>query len=558
MKNKGYFIGNKSKRNKVILFVVISLIIFVPSILAFINYSIKLNEDKPISDKLVKVSLYEGDELLYEESENPLVAESSSLVYIFDSIIGTLSETEKAPDLSSYKKELYAIIIKEGVTYEHKYYFSDKEDNSYCVNNDGKIYRISNQNSIAFMSSKYAEVLYDNSNPPNLLTTSNDIVLPINADWKYKDAYGNILTASKFDTADNTDITYDMAGVLGLDFEVEPEKCNVKIYKSGIIEQEISHTSLSRVKVDTGTTLRLVVEATWEKDSNSLFYGTVNYDFNIILRDRSEFIIDRTTVYAGDFLTVACTNIMNIKRVSFRSEPSIGFSPVFFSDSDIVRTVIPLSHDIKAGDYKFIFSYGATQETIDIKVLERSDNDTVIVNPTYQVLFNSSVREKSISELENIISSLDTSKSQYIFCRDSFAQAPDSTANILYSYGTDFELQSRNLLHSVLGTLYAFPNASGNAVKALNSGVVVYSGSCDYLGNFIIIEHGLGIRTVYGRLSSINVAVGDIVKSGESIGRAGRLADIENDVVFIQCYVYNTAVDYTSIAGKKLDFSAIE
>ena len=50
---------------------------------------------------------------------------------------------------------------------------------------------------------------------------------------------------------------------------------------------------------------------------------------------------------------------------------------------------------------------------------------------------------------------------------------------------------------------------------------MVYTGNCDYLGSFVVIEHGLGLRTWYCNLSNINVTVGDYVSRGEQIGRCG-------------------------------------
>ncbi|MFD1744119.1 M23 family metallopeptidase [Rhizobium helianthi] len=61
----------------------------------------------------------------------------------------------------------------------------------------------------------------------------------------------------------------------------------------------------------------------------------------------------------------------------------------------------------------------------------------------------------------------------------------------------------------------------GTTVKATGSGKVVNAGPSGGYGNMIEIDHGQGITTRYGHLSSILVAVGDTVSAGETIGRAG-------------------------------------
>ncbi len=59
------------------------------------------------------------------------------------------------------------------------------------------------------------------------------------------------------------------------------------------------------------------------------------------------------------------------------------------------------------------------------------------------------------------------------------------------------------------------------AIEAANTGIVVFAGPLGIYGNAIIIDHGLGIFSLYGHLSSIDTAVGKIVKKEEVIGHSG-------------------------------------
>lgn len=58
-------------------------------------------------------------------------------------------------------------------------------------------------------------------------------------------------------------------------------------------------------------------------------------------------------------------------------------------------------------------------------------------------------------------------------------------------------------------------------VKASNSGQVVYAGSFGIYGQAVVIDHGLGLQTLYGHLSQIGVKNGDEVEKGQVIGRTG-------------------------------------
>jgi len=58
-------------------------------------------------------------------------------------------------------------------------------------------------------------------------------------------------------------------------------------------------------------------------------------------------------------------------------------------------------------------------------------------------------------------------------------------------------------------------------VQAANTGKVVFAQDLDIYGLTIIIDHGQGLFTLYGHLSSINVAVNQDINKGDIIGVTG-------------------------------------
>ena len=58
-------------------------------------------------------------------------------------------------------------------------------------------------------------------------------------------------------------------------------------------------------------------------------------------------------------------------------------------------------------------------------------------------------------------------------------------------------------------------------VEAANSGVVTFVGDLGIYGNTVIIDHGLGLSTLYGHLSSVDVKEGEEVKQQQIIGKTG-------------------------------------
>jgi len=57
-------------------------------------------------------------------------------------------------------------------------------------------------------------------------------------------------------------------------------------------------------------------------------------------------------------------------------------------------------------------------------------------------------------------------------------------------------------------------------VHAANAGVVLNASWLGIYGNCVIIDHGMGVQTLYGHLMSFDVKVGDKVTRGQQIGRS--------------------------------------
>jgi murein DD-endopeptidase MepM/ murein hydrolase activator NlpD len=66
--------------------------------------------------------------------------------------------------------------------------------------------------------------------------------------------------------------------------------------------------------------------------------------------------------------------------------------------------------------------------------------------------------------------------------------------------------------------LASFANAP---VRAANRGKVIYAADLGIYGNCIVIDHGMGVQSLYGHLSSIEVPVGTMVDQAQELGKSG-------------------------------------
>jgi murein DD-endopeptidase MepM/ murein hydrolase activator NlpD len=60
------------------------------------------------------------------------------------------------------------------------------------------------------------------------------------------------------------------------------------------------------------------------------------------------------------------------------------------------------------------------------------------------------------------------------------------------------------------------------AVTAANHGTVLFAADLGIYGNCVILDHGMGLQSLYGHLSSFAVKEGDAVKKGQTIGNSGQ------------------------------------
>ena len=66
-----------------------------------------------------------------------------------------------------------------------------------------------------------------------------------------------------------------------------------------------------------------------------------------------------------------------------------------------------------------------------------------------------------------------------------------------------------------------FRAAEGTPIRAPNDGVVVMAADLYFSGNVVILDHGWGLYSYFAHLSAIDVAEGDSVSQGETVGKVG-------------------------------------
>ena len=89
----------------------------------------------------------------------------------------------------------------------------------------------------------------------------------------------------------------------------------------------------------------------------------------------------------------------------------------------------------------------------------------------------------------------------------------------------------------------------GTPIYAADSGVVVTAGYHYSYGNYVIIDHGNGWRTLYGHMSALGCSVGQAVQRGQVIGYVGSTGNSTGNHCHFEMYQNGTLVSARNFFG---------
>src|SRR5262249_5512666 len=84
---------------------------------------------------------------------------------------------------------------------------------------------------------------------------------------------------------------------------------------------------------------------------------------------------------------------------------------------------------------------------------------------------------------------------------------------------------------------------AGAKVVAANRGKVMFADELGIYGNCVIIDHGMGVQSLYAHLSSFAVKAGDLVEKDQELGRSGMTGLAAGDHLHFTMLVNGHAVN---------------
>lgn len=535
---------------KVILYIVAILLFITPTVWAGI-YAYRM--DYVAQADSYSVTLYDSENReIAHDSGDPELAKVNSLVRIFHAITSNMKQVTKSPGDPAHDPFIRAIVDLNGTKTELACYFSFIDTANYCIDKTGKIYTVSATDVATFLASPYAEPFYSEATAPSLITADNDSVLPSSLTWYYKNYDGNFLLTQRNQTVPDMHL-YDIAEAIDVRFNREPDYCLAQVYQEGTLIYEGSHKDLSALTVKAGSELSIVLRATWNSKVSSLSYGELLYHFGVRIRNHSTFSLNATAVTKGGFAVLTCTNITDPSKIIFTSKNNYK-TPSFHPYGDRFCAILPIAKDIDTETLSFSVTYGASTEIFTIHITEKASQSFSF--PKLNLKETPAFSSDAMTEWQRLLQSTAQKSDTPIYFRGNFL---DPVANdFSVGYTNDSKVYwggSYSNPYIALGTEFVTEEVGGTCVQALNHGVVTHTGSCALLGNYVVVDHGGGLRTWYGHLSTVNVFVGDVLAKGDEIGQTGSGGVATDNGFLLICTIYDTVIDPEILVGKEFTIS---
>lgn len=535
---------NKAVKNKFVL-ILLAIAVFIPTVVAVVNYN--QSKNGPVDTKSVvsvTVSDLNGNKYSYSKDTE----EGMQAIDLFVAMITDSEDVGSLPE-PLFDDPFYLVTMSNGITEtSYQYYFDPASTDAYYMDQSGKAFKPKADAVASFMKTSIAASVYGDSKLPVLSVFGADsAVLPGSANWFYKNYEGEFMSLDCSSRITSEAAVYEVEGGLSMNFDTAPDYFHVTVTSaadSSVIFDDL-YENISNLKFDGASQVNVEVSAKWYEDSQRGFYGEMEYLFGADISAPAAFYLGATEISNGEFVSVTGVNVKSPEKITFTSEPDIGYTPAFYQDGDNVYAFIPVkvenrpASDTTSDTYKFTFTYGSTVQEVNLKVSLRTYNAlndfTYTVDADTAALYSDATREAASSALASLFAA--GSNVRYFGTGDFAKLFADNALN--RSFGKNYRINGDTAFRQV-GLEYK-AGANENVIAA-EAGQVVFAGSTDITGNIVIIEHGYGLKTLYCHMDSVSVTDGQMVAKGEAIGKCGSTGFTNTTGVYFGMYVGNVPV----------------
>jgi murein DD-endopeptidase MepM/ murein hydrolase activator NlpD len=267
----------------------------------------------------------------------------------------------------------------------------------------------------------------------------------------------------------------------------------------------------------------------------------------IVAAQSDDFVLDPPEPRVGDVvrLTLSLTGGARTGSAIFDGKTVPGFQT-----GGLLNVYFGVDLDVKPGPYQIEYEMPGIKETVKgtvpVVIKPREfETESLEVEPKYAELDEASQArvDREAKELEAIWSRAST---QRLWAK---AFVPPAVGPSGSPFGA----------HRVFNDEPKSPHSgidikapAGAEVYASNGGKVVLAKELFFSGNTVIVDHGLGLYTVYAHLSRIDVKVGDDVERAKVVGLVGATGRVTGPHLHWAAKIVGARVDPATLPGMTL------
>lgn len=488
-----------------------------------------------------------GNEYLFENTEDMSI--------LFHDIVNDNKKTVYKDGLLNFTEDdaFKVTLVHDGKKASYDFFF-DRTAPSGCLFRDdsGTVYMLKASKAIEFMDSIYAASLYPHSSVPQL-TLGGVAATPAESDWEYY-SYSSIRHAVDDVTTDEP-LSIDVSFLdFDISFEKSPDLLQIEIKDSlGIEFFSGSYADFVLNGMFSGITssneYTCTVKAVWD-DIGSDCCGSATYHFKLSVNfdPPGVFWLSADSVECGGFVVLSGKNIINKDSIVVTAIPALASEPMFFEDGEYIRALLPIKLDKNEIEYQIRVSYDGTYADLSLKTTVPKLNTNRAYN--YSGRVNTAVRtEENLKELKNFITA--AKYENYIYSSDSFVIPSGIRAAFGDTVNNTSSSRDKFTSNGIAFVDYYNKDSRGNSiVKAALGGMVVAVGKTAYGGNTVVIEHGIGLRSVYYCLGDVSVVKGSILNVGDKIASGSTKGGYtDGETCYIELWVGDTPVSYRPLVS---------
>ena len=520
-------------------YLLISLLLCIPLIF-MIYFAFSINIEAPADSTDITVKTADGYDFSFNETED---------LSVYSAAVRGAKKISEVPDGIELVSPTVVTYTDTAGQYSHDYYLSLDPEKCYYKNAQGEFFVFDRFDAKQLIARKEFSNLYPNHTVPTLsFKTEKDSYIAKVGEytWNFKRGEGFDEGLEPAPSSDRA-LCFNKSAELSLSFSQIPDTCELKVLKGNTTVHSASWESFTdgldnisekllsqlygKISYSNDTKLVCEITASWQQIDSSEFYGEATYRADLLFDVPFSCKKIDPKLSPGEFTFIKLNNLNEGETITF------------ISGNDGLPLPETRAHTI--GDFTFAFlpiDLNAKPGTYTVKAITENHETefSIIVNnkefksTTVSKIHEMAGYDTSKLELEALVKTITSQSPEKHLWADAEVENTSTKYSKKYQFkkpvnataSTDFGTKVTEDPNLLTLTPYRktgvfFETEKGSDVVATASGKVAHVGNIPYSGNFIIIDHGFGLLSVYENLSEVLVNSGDEVKIGSLIAKTG-------------------------------------